>query len=315
MKEKGSAHSSRFVGTIAVLGSLLFFVGMNLSVKYLNAHPSVSGRPVPAEEKVFFRMLVGIVAIFILVRIGVVKWRFGNIPLLAARGIVGAAAVLSYFYSIDHTTLARASFLLFTWPAWGALFSYLFLKESLGWRRVPGVVVIYTGAALLLFAGHSSADAQATLAGDLAGVFCGMISAVATTIIRACHRYDTTWIILFFFCAGGAVAGGGIMLVGGTYVAPSNAEWLLLLAVGAMSLGAHILFTTGFRHLDVTTTGALAMLQAPLTAVAAYYFLREELGSYTMLGGGLVLAGGLYLAWTTRANTMKIDAAPTERAG
>ncbi len=297
-----SLRSHHFTGTLAALGSVGFFVAMNIITRYMKVFAADPDHAVPSEEKVFWRMVIGIVAILFMVRLRIVEWRFGNIPLLVLRGTLGAIAVLFYFYSIDHSTLARASFLLFTYPAWGALFSWIFLKEPLGWRRLPAVLVIYLGAFLLLC---GSAGGESTLRGDVAGVFCGLMSGAATTTIRALHRYDSTWIIMFFFSFFGALGGGVMLASKGSYVAPAPVEWLALVGFGLTSLGAHSFFTMSFRYLDVTTVGALAMLQAPLSAIAAFLLLGESVTIWTIAGGCLVLAGGVYLARTTRARMME----------
>jgi len=298
----GGECRHHLMGAAAVLGSLVFFVTMNVLTKYLAVAPADPNRPIPPAEKVMYRMIIGVVAILLMVRLGLVKWRFGNIPLLFLRGVLGSAAVLLYFYAIDNTALARASFLLFTYPAWGALFSYVFLGERFGWNRIPGAVLIYLGAAVLL---SGRGGAEGALNGDVAGFFCGVCAGAATTTIRALHRYDTTWIIMFVFSFVTAVAGGLVTVGTGSYVAPAGLEWAVLAGIGLSGLGAHALFTTGFRYLDVTTVGAFAMLQAPLSAIAAFILLDEALSALTVAGGLLVLAGGIHLAKTTRARTME----------
>lgn len=294
--------SNPMPGVAAVGASLLFFVSMVLLTRHLKLMAGEGEPAIPASEKVMYRMVVTIVAVLLLARLGVIRWRFGNIPLLLARGVLGAVAVILYFYSIDHSSAARASFLLFTFPAWGALCSWVFLKEPLGWRRVPGVLLTYMGAAVILLGARGAVGT--TLVSDLAGIACGFVSGMAVTTIRALHRSDSTWMIMFSFAFFGALIGGALTAANGSYVAPGGGEWWVLLGIGVSSLGAHALFTTGFKYLDVTTAGALAMLQAPLTAVGAFILLNEELGSSTLAGGVLVLAGGVYLAVTTRARTM-----------
>ena len=296
--------SRHHLGAVAALGSLAFFVTMNVLTRYLKVAPADPDNAIPPAEKVMYRMIIGVVVILVMVRLGLVKWRFGNIPLLLLRGVLGAAAVLLYFYSIDNTTLARASFLLFTYPAWGALFSYLFLKESFGWNRVPGILLIYIGAAVLLF-GRGGEVSDVGLTGDVAGVLCGVAAGAATTTIRALHRYDATWIIMFVSSFITGLAGGAVTAVTGAYVVPAPYEWAALAGIGLSALGAHALFTTSFRYLDVTTVGAFAMLQAPLSAVAAFLLFGEALSPMAIVGGLLVLAGGVHLAKTTRARTME----------
>ncbi len=297
MHSRLSHDSHHLLGFGATLASVFFFVVMNVLAKYLSG--------ISSSQKVMYRMLVGVLGIAVLVRVGVVRWRFRHVGLLCLRGTLGAVGVLFYFYSIDHTTLGRASFLLFTYPAWGALFSYLFLKEPLGWKRLPGMVLIYAGAFAILASRSAAGGAGVTLAGDLSGLAAGLISGAATTTIRALHRYDSTWIIMFFFAFFGMTAGACVTFASGAYVAPSHMQWLILLGIGLASLVAHTFFTIGFRYLDVATVGAVAMLQSPLSAVAAWMVLAEGFSLLAIAGGALVLAGGAYLAKTSRAKTMR----------
>jgi drug/metabolite transporter (DMT)-like permease len=283
----------RLLGAALMVASVLFFVVMNSLTKYSDA---------PAAEKVFFRMLVGLFAVFALVRAGWVKMEFNNIPLLALRGFLGAIAVMFYFDSIDHTTLGRAVFFQFTYPAWGALFSYIFLKESLGWKRLPGLLITFAGGYMIL-----ASDGAFTLAGmtrgDVSGVLCGLFSGAAVTTIRACHRHDATYMIFLFFASFGTLA-GALFTFPGHFVEPTRMGWLVLACIGVTGTIAQLFFTQSYRYLDVAAAGSMATLQAPLSALMGWIFFREEFGEYAMVGGLLVIAGGVFLALTSRGETL-----------
>lgn len=297
-------RSGHLAGTLITLGSVLFFTALNLLTKYLKNNPA--SVPIPSAQKAFVRALVALIIMLLIAAAGVYRVRVGNARLMTFRGLCGGAMVLLYFHAIDHTTLARATFFLYTYIAWGALFSYFFLKEPLGWRRVPGIALVYLGALLLLF-GNSGTSAAVTWHGDLAGLASGLVAGMAATSMRALHRSDSGWMIFLAFCVFGTVASGGVTLILGNYVAPDATEWILLAAIGFAGTGAHLCLTAGFKYLDVPTVGALEMGAAPLTAVMAWLFLSEAMLPATIQGGVLLLAGGLYLALTTRAVTIQRD--------
>ncbi len=272
------------------MSSVAFFVVMNNLTKYST---------IPSEQKVFIRSLVGMAIVFAMARVGMTKIEFNNLRLLALRGGLGALSVLAYFYSIDNTTLGRASFFQFTYPAWGALFSFLFLKEALGWRRVPAMLLTFAGAYLILFSngGLSLADVNR---GDISGVLCGLFSGAAVTTVRACHKYDSTHMIFLFFTASAVVLGGAVTWARGSYVPPDASGWAVLVAIGVTGTVAQLLFTAGYRYLDVAAGGSIAMLQAPLSAIAAWVIFKEGMAGQSILGGAFVLAGGAFLAMTSR---------------
>ncbi len=290
-----NAPSRRLLGAALMVASVAFFVTMNALTKKCD---------IPAAEKVMYRMAVGVFAIFAMIRLGFVRMEMNNLRLLVLRGVLGAFAVMSYFYAIDHTTLGRAVFFQFTYPAWGSLFSAVFLRESMGWKRSPALALTFLGAFLILAFPHGGEEA-ATKAGDLAGVLCGIFSGAAVTTIRGLHRTDGTYIIFLFFAAFGAMFGAGTTFASHAYVAPSHFEWLLLAGIGVTGTVAQLFFTAGYRYLDVTAAGAMAMMQAPLSAFAGFLFFEEGLSHVALFGAALVLAGGIILACTSRGAVLR----------
>jgi drug/metabolite transporter (DMT)-like permease len=279
-------RGTQIFGASLMAASVVMFVIMNALTKY-------SG--IPSAEKVFFRMIVGVFTIFTMVRAGFVKMEFNNVKVLALRGFLGACAVLFYFHSIDHTTLGRAVFFQFTYLAWGALFSYFFLKEPLGWKRLPAVAATFAGGYVILLSDTGFSFA-AMKSGDISGVLCGLFSGAAVTAIRASHRQDSTFMIFLFFASFGTAAGAVATFAGGGFVEPVRWEWLVLFAIGATGTVGQLFFTAGYRHLDVAAAGSIAMAQAPASAVAGFLFFEEKLAAGFALGAALVLAGGIYLA-------------------
>jgi len=295
-------ETNHLLGTSWVLGAALFFTAMNLFSRYMRSNPA--GEPIPSAEKAFFRLLVPLVLLAPLAFFGLQRIIIGNPRLLALRGSLGAVMVLLYFHAIDHTTLARATFFLYTYIAWGALFSHVFLGEPLGRRRLPGIIIVY-GGALLMLADKGKAQAVVTWHGDMAGIVSGVVAGAAATSMRALHRYTSSYMIFLTLCLFGTTLSGAVTLITGAYVVPSTLEWVLLAAIGATGTAAHLCLTTGFRYLDVATVGALEMAAAPMTAAAAFIILGEAAGPLTVTGGVILLAGGAYLAVTTRAPTLR----------
>jgi len=302
VERRADTDTNHLLGTAWVLGAALFFTAMNLFSKYMKSSPS--GDPIPSAQKAFFRLLVPLVLLAPPALFGLRRIVIGNPRLLALRGSLGAVMVLLYFHAIDNTTLARATFFLYTYIAWGALFSYIFLAEPLGWRRLPGVIIVYLGALLMLL-DKQDGGAAITWHGDMAGIASGLVAGAAATTMRALHRYTSSYMIFLTLCLFGTTLSGTATLVSGSYVAPSSLEWILLAAMGATGTAAHLCLTTGFRYLDMPTVGALEMAAAPLTAVAAFFILEEAAAALTITGGVILLAGGAYLALTTRAETLR----------
>jgi len=294
--------ANRFTGAVLALVAVVFFVAMNLLTRLL--------ADIPTGEKVFFRMITGVIIVAAMIVSGAARWEVNNRRLLLARGLLGAITVALLFYAIDHTSLARAIFLWFTYPAWGALFSWLFLKEPLGWRRVPAMILIYAGALLIFSAKPADGIETVSRGGDIAGLFCGVFSAAAVTTMRALHRHDSSSMIFFSFAVFGTLAGLALMSVRGGYVSPAPLEWVALAGIGVTATIAQLLYTTAFKYLDVAAVGAISMFQAPLSGLAAFMLLGERLAAPALAGGALVLAGGLYMAMASKAAKLEKPVVP-----
>lgn len=290
-----ASRAAKLIGAFYMALSVFMFVAMNSFAKYSD---------VPTAEKVFFRMAFGVLAVFTLVRFGFAKMEFNNIRLLTLRGALGATAVLLYFHSIDHTTLGRAVFFQFTYLAWGTLFSWIFLHEPLGWRRLPAVVLAFAGGYIILVSGSGFSLSTVT-PGDVSGVLCGITSGAAVTAVRASHRQDSTHMIFLFFATSGVVAGGLATMATGGFTEPTRTEWLVILVIGLTGTVGQLLFTAGYRYLDVAAAGSIAMAQAPASAFIGYLFFKEELSRGFVAGALCVLAGGLYLALTSGGEVLE----------
>ncbi len=287
------------------LSAVLLFVAMNLLVRYLGAYPAA--QTLPTQEKAFFRLLLGVLVVVVLAAFRVVRLEIGNPRLLLLRGFLGGLVVVLYFYALDYTSLARATFFFYTYMAWGAVFSHFFLREPLGWKRFPWVIVTYLGAILMLM----ESEKTGTWHGDLAGILSGLFSGLTAVVMRALHRSDSTWMIFFSLCVVGSIMCGGITVFAEGYVPPAPFEWVVLTCIGLTASVAHLVLTIAFKHLDVPTVGALETLAAPATAVTAFLIFAEPMGHLAMAGGVLLLLGSVLLAATSRAKTVERVVEPT----
>jgi len=83
-------------------------------------------------------------------------WRLGVSPLgnnrrlLFVRGLLGATALLFYFYSIVHLPLGEATLIQYTNPVFAVLLAAVILRESLRAREIACLVASLLGAAISL---------------------------------------------------------------------------------------------------------------------------------------------------------------------
>ncbi len=268
-------------GTSIIALASLFFALMAVCTRTLAGQ-------VPAAQISAIRFAVGLggsVVLFGLRRRGpdLKRW-----PLLALRGLLGGAAVLTYFLSIESLGAAPATVLNYSSPVFASLFAFLFLKERSSWASRVGLALATVGAALVAWAGGQSAT-QASTVGVVAGLATPVLGGAAMTTIRKV-RDDTDSLSVFFsFCLVGLLM--SLPLTVGRWVSLTAPVAPALAAVGVLGLLGQLLFTWGMGHTSTTLGSATTQLVPVLAWILAIGWLKESVSALAVVGAVLCLSG------------------------
>ncbi|OCF38767.1 hypothetical protein I317_07448 [Kwoniella heveanensis CBS 569] len=140
---------SQNIGLSLVACAQLFFVLMNLTVKYF-----LSTTPISALTLIFVRM--GITAffcvgslLFVVKDENPVLGPKGVRMMLFLRGFCGFVGLLAGYQSLRGLTVSDSVTIQFLTPSVTALFGYLFLKEKMTWREVVAGLFCLSGVLLV----------------------------------------------------------------------------------------------------------------------------------------------------------------------
>jgi len=125
----------------------------------------------------------------------------------------------------------------------------------------------------------------------LRGVFGG--AAVAT--IREVRRTDGSFEIFGAFCLVGALFTAPPTLA--HFVRPNRVEWLLLFAVGAISVLAQLLMTWALKHVRATVAGIIMQLTPAAALGFGVLLFHEPAPVLALVGAAITLAG---VTWGAR---------------
>jgi drug/metabolite transporter (DMT)-like permease len=213
-----------------------------------------------------------------------------------ALGVVGLPVNQGLFLSgLARSTPAHAAILYALTPACVLAGARLFLGEPISRARLSGILVAFTGAAVLLLE-RGLAQARGPLVGDLlllGAVFAWAAYTIGTRPLAQRH---------------GALEPTGWALVGGAIVsapfaplfvrAPhalasvSAAAWAgLAFLVIATSVVAYLLWAFALRRLEAARVAVFTNLQPVATAALSYAIFGERIGVGAAVGGLFVLAG------------------------
>jgi drug/metabolite transporter (DMT)-like permease len=204
--------------------------------------------------------------------------------LLLLRILVGATAVLTYFWSIALLPVGLATLFNYLGPVFTALFAARFLGERVGRTFAVGLALALCGVGLTLPGLHG---------GGALGAAVGLLSAVlqggAVTFIRELRRTEGAVTIFFWFAAATTVL--CLPLAIAELHRPNGIDLLVLLGVGLSSLGAQLLLTEALGHAPASTAAMLAPI-TPLTGfVIGAVALAEPLTLRIAVGAAVALAG------------------------
>jgi DME family drug/metabolite transporter len=222
-------------------------------------------------------------------------WR--DAPFFLGFGLIGVAAFFAvYVMAVDLAGVTVAVILLYTAPAWVAVFSTLFLGEQLGAVKIVCVGLSIAGCALIARVYNLSA-LSLNVVGLLAGVASGLTYALYSVFIKVGVRRHSMWTVLGYGYFIGALfllpfqSAHGLSVLG----QPGAWLWLALLIAGP-TLGSGVAFAAGLRYVPASNASIVATIEPLIAAILAYVFLGERLEWPQLLGGGLILAAVILLA-------------------
>jgi drug/metabolite transporter (DMT)-like permease len=239
-----------------VLASLLFAT-MGVCVKYASAYFN-------SAELVFYRGIVGVIVMWLLVRSRGVSLATRYPGMHAWRSLVGVASLASWFYAIAHLPLATAMTLNYMSSVWIAAF---FVGGALlAWRPGDGgkpmlhgplvltVLAGFVGVVLMLRPSLGNDQIFAGLIGLLSGIGAAFAYMQVVVLSRLGEPDSRT---VFYFAVGSAIAGGAAMSLTG--VSPwSWSGAALLLPMGLLASGGQLCMTRAYAA-AITQRGTLVV--------------------------------------------------------
>ncbi|MFA5082579.1 MAG: DMT family transporter, partial [Hydrogenophilaceae bacterium] len=154
-----------------------------------------------SHELVFWRSVLGLAFIFIFLRLptaGAVGRKLvgGHLAMHLRRGLVGFAALATFFYAITRLPMSVAITLNYTSPLFLALIMPWWLHERPRPIQYLAVALGFLGVALLLRPWQGGGD----LVAGLIGLFSGFMASLAYVHVRQLGRlHEPEWRTVFWF--------------------------------------------------------------------------------------------------------------------
>jgi drug/metabolite transporter (DMT)-like permease len=265
-------------GVKYILLSTVFFALMNVGVKYLVR--------IPSYEIVFFRALVSLIICYFLIRkAGLSPWG-NNKRVLLFRGLSGTAALLMYFYTLQHMPLASAVTIQYLSPIFTIIIAGVMLKEPP--RPIQGLFFLVSFVGVLMIKGF---DTRVAVPDLLIGVTAAVFSGLAYNFIRKLKTSDDPLVVVFYFPLVTVPIVGSYTAA--NWVNPSPAEWGVLVLVGLATTVAQVFMTRAYqleRAADVSNFNYLGSVYA--IGIGLFVF-GESIGLLGLVGIALIVGSAI----------------------
>lgn len=193
------------------------------------------------------------------------------------------------FFALRYLQLDEALAILFSTPFLVALLCVPLLGEWVGWRRWTAISVGFFGVLLVARPGFSGLHPAALL--SFGSAICYALYVISTRILARSDSSETT---LFYSNLVGAVA--MLPVIPFVWTAPDNAFVVtLMVLLGALGSGGHYLLIRGHRLAPASALAPFIYTQIIWTTALGFLVFGDVPHYWTIVGGSIVIASGLYL--------------------
>jgi drug/metabolite transporter (DMT)-like permease len=277
MPSSSTFKPTPFSGPLLMLLSACLFTAMNVLLKQAMADFRI-------WDIGFYRFCGGLVVLTAIFSRRGNPFRSSDKKLLVVRGCTGSIAFIFFILSVRLLPISTALMLLYSFPAFAALFSSWLYREKvspIGWACI---IMVLIGVAVLVHP-QSGGEGVGYAAGLLSAVFAGLTVA----IIRRLKQTNGSVIIYLYFCLVGSIVTAPFFLQ--APVPPLSLNQMLVCGgIVLTSILGQLLMNQGFGYCRSWEGGLYMTSEVLLTALAGIMLFGDPVG-WRFFGGGTLILG------------------------
>lgn len=228
--------------------------------------------------------------------LGLVCWAGKRLATLSRHPVSSLASALLlglisslFVLAVMNAKVANVVVILSTAPLFAALFSRIFLGESVALRTLVAIAVCMLGMSLV-FMGDG---AMGMLAGNLYALAAAAAIGGNLTLLRRYPAIDTMTVV-----AGGGLLSAAIALPMASPLALDAERYGVLALMGLIQMPlATVLINSATRYLPSTEVALFYLVETALGTLWVWWLLGETPGASTLMGGAVVITVLVLHAW------------------
>ena len=274
-------HTRRGI-TLMMVGVAMFSIG-DAAVKFLTTEYEI-------VQIVWARyMFHALLFLAIFSRIGLKRQITTVRPWLQfGRSILLLLATIFFFTAVRYLSLAEATSITFVSPLLVTAFSIPLLGERVRFRRWIAIMVGFVGVLIIVRPGLGVMHWAAIL--PLGTAVCYAFYQILT---RIAARTEDSRTSLFWTSAVGAILTSAVVPF--AWTVPSPFAWVLMIGTGLIFGFGHFLLIKGFEVAPASSLAPFMYTGLIWVTIIGYLLFGDFPDQFTILGGLIVIASGLYV--------------------
>jgi len=275
-------------GPLFMLAAALLFTVLSLLIKLMGPQYTI-------WHLGFYRFFGGAVVLLLVFGRHHNPYRGHNIRLLIIRGCTGSAAFLCVITAIRLLPVSTAQVIFYAFPAFAAVFAFLFYGERISKTGVGCIAMVIIGIAVLF-----DFSIQGTLFGQFMALAGAAFAGLTVTLIRSLREKNGPVIIYLYFCTMGMLV--TLPAFAMAPLLPATAmEWAMVLGIVFSSVTAQLLMNQGFFYCRGWEGGVFMSSEVIFTAIVGIAFL-EDPATWRFWTGGVLIFGSAVAMNRFKAN-------------
>lgn len=277
-------HATETLRGIALFcAAFVLFSGLDATAKVL-------GQSYPIAQVIWVRFVVhGAVALLLIAPyLRERPWRTGRPGLQLLRGLLLVSATMANFTALRYLQLAETAAIYFSSPLIVAALSVPLLGEHVGPRRWAAIVVGFIGVLIVIRPGMGLVHWAVGLS-----VLTALIGALYQILSRKLAEDDSAHTTQLYTALIATAATTPLVTL--EWVTPTAGGWALMVLMGILGGAGHWLLTVAHAHAPAPALAPFSYTQIVWMPLLGYLVFADVPSVWTVVGGAVVVASGLYL--------------------
>lgn len=274
-------------GILWMLLATIFFSAMHAGIRHASAgmHPF---------EIAFFRNLFGLFVVAPwFIRYGLAPLRTGALGLHLGRSVLNLVSMLAFFYALSITPLADVAALTFAAPIFATVLAIFFFRETVTIGRWAAILLGFAGTVVILRPGF-----QHVGLGPILAVSSAVVWAFALMIIKQIGRTDSSVTITSYMLV--LLVPLSAIPAAFVWQWPTQNQLIWLVAIGMLGTTGHLFLNQAIKEAETHVVMPIDFVRLVWVAIIGYFAFNEFPDAFTWIGGIMIAAGGIYIAYGER---------------